>query len=101
MSQNDLAKALNVTRQSISKWEMGESLPQVDKVMELCRLFKVSADDLLNDDILSDPSNTQQRQIVDSLYNCTSANAIFYTLQTTTPRIIPEKAEFDKFKDTC
>ena len=52
MSQNDLAKALNVTRQSISKWEMGDSLPQVDKVMEICRLFDVSADDLLNDDVV-------------------------------------------------
>ena len=52
MSQNELAKALNVTRQSISKWEMGISLPQVDKVMELCKLFDVSADDLLNDDIV-------------------------------------------------
>lgn len=67
---------------------------------EYAQAFK-NIDNLLNDDILSDPSKTQQRQIVDSLYNCTSANAIFYTLQTTTPRIIPEKAEFDTFKDTC
>ena len=52
MSQEELAKALNVTRQSISKWESGETLPQIDKVMEICDLFKVSADELLNDKIV-------------------------------------------------
>lgn len=52
MNQEELAKALDVTRQSISKWETGISLPQVDKVMELCKLFNVSADDLLNDDVV-------------------------------------------------
>ena len=37
MSQEELAKALKVTRQSISKWELGTSLPQVDKVLERCQ----------------------------------------------------------------
>lgn len=51
-SQEKLAKLLNVSRQSVSKWESGESLPQIDKVMELCELFKISADELLNDKIV-------------------------------------------------
>ena len=39
MSQERLATLLNVSRQSISKWESGESLPQVDNVLELSKLF--------------------------------------------------------------
>ncbi len=52
ISQEELAKKLNVSRQSISKWESGESLPQIDKVMELSQLFKVTTDELLNDEIV-------------------------------------------------
>ena len=52
ISQAELAEKLNVSRQSVSKWESGESLPQIDKVMELCALFKVTADELINDNII-------------------------------------------------
>ena len=52
ISQEKLASLLNVSRQSISKWESGESLPQIDKVRELSVLFKISADELLNDEIV-------------------------------------------------
>lgn len=52
ISQERLAELLNVSRQSVSKWESGESLPQIDKVLDLCNLFKISADDLLNDEIV-------------------------------------------------
>lgn len=52
ISQEGLARKLNVSRQSISKWESGESLPQIDKVVELSELFKVSTDELLNDKIV-------------------------------------------------
>ena len=52
ISQEKLASLLNVSRQSVSKWESGENLPQIDKVMELCEIFKISADDLLNDKVV-------------------------------------------------
>lgn len=52
ISQEKLATLLNVSRQSVSKWESGESLPQVDKVIEICELFKITADELLNDKII-------------------------------------------------
>lgn len=52
ISQEQLAEMLNVTRQTVSKWESGESLPQIDKVMEICEKFKVTADELLNDKIV-------------------------------------------------
>ncbi len=49
MSQDALADSLLVSRQSVSKWEMDQSLPQIDKVMQICKLFSVSADTLLDD----------------------------------------------------
>ena len=52
ISQEELANELEVSRQSVSKWESGESLPQIDKVLELCRLFRISADELLNDEVV-------------------------------------------------
>jgi len=54
MSQEELASQITVSRQAISKWELGESIPDTDNVVQLCRLFNVSADYLLNDDVESD-----------------------------------------------
>ena len=52
ISQEALADMLKVSRQSVSKWESGETLPQIDKVLELCSLFKITADELINDSIV-------------------------------------------------
>jgi len=51
MNQEELAEKMGVSRQSISKWEMDQALPQLDKVMQLCSLFKVTADELLQNKI--------------------------------------------------
>ncbi|MBQ3181737.1 MAG: helix-turn-helix transcriptional regulator, partial [Clostridia bacterium] len=51
MSQEQLAENLDVSRQSVSKWEMDQALPQLDKVIELCELFKISTDSLLKEKI--------------------------------------------------
>lgn len=57
ISQEQLAEKISVSRQSISKWEMGQALPQIDKVLLLCELFGVSADELLQDKIDISASN--------------------------------------------
>ena len=49
MSQGDLAEALDVSRQSISKWETGGSVPELDKLIKLSQLFDVSLDELVLD----------------------------------------------------
>ena len=54
MSQEELASQITVSRQAISKWELGESVPDTDNVVQICKLFNVSADYLLNDDIETD-----------------------------------------------
>lgn len=51
VSQEKLSEQLNVSRQAISKWELGESLPDTENVVNLSKLFGVSIDYLLNDEI--------------------------------------------------
>lgn len=47
LSQEELAEQLNVTRQTISKWETDQSTPDFDKIVPLCNLYSISADELL------------------------------------------------------
>jgi phosphoglucosamine mutase len=51
ISQEQLAEKLSVSRQSVSKWEMDSALPQIDKVLQLCDVFNISADELLRDKV--------------------------------------------------
>ena len=48
-SQEELAEKLNVSRQSVSKWESGQSKPDLDKIVVLSNIFDVSTDYLLKD----------------------------------------------------
>ena len=51
MSQEKLADLLDVTRQSVSKWESGQTYPEMDKLLAMCKIFKCSLDDLTNDEV--------------------------------------------------
>lgn len=50
-SQEELAEQLGVTRQSVSKWEGAQSVPDMDKVVQMSRLFGVTTDFLLKDEL--------------------------------------------------
>ncbi len=47
LTQEQLAEKLAVSRQSVSKWEMDQSLPEIDKVVQMSRLFSVGTDQIL------------------------------------------------------
>ena len=47
LSQGDLADALEVSRQSVSKWETDASIPELDKLLRLAELFGVTLDELV------------------------------------------------------
>ena len=47
LSQEEVADKLNVTRQTISKWETNQSMPDFDKIVPICKLYDVSSDELL------------------------------------------------------
>lgn len=50
-SQENLAERLNVSRQSVSKWESGASVPDLDKILLLSQIFQVTTDLLLKDEM--------------------------------------------------
>lgn len=58
ISQEQLAEKMSVSRQSVSKWEMDQALPQIDKIILLCDMFGISADDLLHDKVIIDRSKS-------------------------------------------
>ena len=49
LSQGDLAEKLDVSRQSVSKWETGQAVPELDKIIKLADLFGVTVDELVRD----------------------------------------------------
>ena len=57
ISQEQLSETLGVSRQSVSKWETDQALPQIDKVLQIAELFNVSTDELLRDKLEIRSSN--------------------------------------------
>lgn len=56
LSQEELAEKLSVSRQAVSRWEVGSALPDAGNLLQLSKLFGVTADYLLNDDCQSVPN---------------------------------------------
>ena len=57
-SQDDLANNLNLSRQAISKWENDTSKPDIDNIEKISKIFSVTIDDLLNNDVVKDKAVT-------------------------------------------
>lgn len=47
LSQEEVAEKLNVTRQTVSKWETNQSSPDFDKILPICELFEISTEELI------------------------------------------------------
>ena len=65
LSQEQLAEKLGVSRQSVSKWESGQSYPEMDKVLQLCKLFKLNINELINENI----SDVVEKKAVNRISN--------------------------------
>ena len=52
LSQEELAEKVNVSRQSVSKWETGNAYPTMNNLLELCKIFHCRINDLVNDNII-------------------------------------------------
>lgn len=61
-SQLYVAERLQVSRQAISRWEVGSSVPSTENLMELSRLYGVSLDDLVSHDIEGKTPSTPESQ---------------------------------------
>ena len=67
LSQADLAEILNVSRQAISRWEVGTSAPSMDNLSALSRLYNVSVDSLMRPDnnaetIVKEQVNNEEKE---------------------------------------
>ena len=58
LSQEELAAQVGVSRQAVSKWELGDATPEVDKLLALARAFGVTTDELLSED---EPAGSQEQ----------------------------------------
>ena len=80
LSSEQLAEQCNVTRQAVSKWELNESVPDVDKIIQLSHVFNVSTDDLLFDSKKQLHANTSKPWSIDKVNQmivlCTGMNVI-------------------------
>ena len=58
LSQEELGYKLNVTRQTVSKWELGQTTPEMDKLIEISKIFNISVDELINESETKNDSNS-------------------------------------------
>jgi len=66
MSQEELAEQLHVSRQAVSRWEMGTAIPDATNLLKISKLFNVTTDYLLNDDYNSDEDLPRIKEIRDN-----------------------------------
>ena len=64
MSQDDLAEKLEVSRQSVSKWETAQSTPDLDKIIKLADLFGVSVDELVREGERPQPPEPPEAKVI-------------------------------------
>ena len=62
MSQEVLAEKVGVSRQSVSKWEVGDAYPEMSNIVALCSIFKCNINDLINDNITDVESFDKETQ---------------------------------------
>ena len=63
MSQEQLAEKVNVSRQSVSKWETGEAYPEMNNILELCKIFNCKINDLVHPE-MSDISSLDEEIVM-------------------------------------
>lgn len=83
LSQEQLAEMLEISRQSVSKWESGQTYPEMDKLIQLCRIFDCTLDDLTNDDIsdvsIQEKQKSQVSTIIDKMLNAIDKTYTLFT----------------------
>lgn len=62
LSQEEFGNKLNVTRQTVSKWELGQTTPEMDKLVEISKIYNISVDELIKE---TEEKNTENPVIED------------------------------------
>lgn len=106
MSQEKLAEKLNVSRQAVSRWESGTAQPDASNILQLSRLFEVTADYLLNDEYEDDrdalstkqENNAENKKFKNIIGVCLSiagllGNFVIYIISRTVKVMVPYISE--------
>lgn len=64
LSQEEIAEKLNVSRQAISRWEMGTAMPDAQNLLQISKIFKVSIDFLLNNELAENVKTSANNAVV-------------------------------------
>lgn len=67
LSQEELAEQLGVSRQAVSRWELGQTLPDIPNLLQLCELFGVNADYLVRDEEQATAKSDQSAKTIAKL----------------------------------
>lgn len=62
LSQEELGNKLNVARQTVSKWELGETTPEMDKLIKISEVFNITLDELIKDEKVNEKTNNTNSQ---------------------------------------
>lgn len=83
LSQEQLAEMLEISRQSVSKWESGQTYPEMDKLIQLCKIFDCTLDDLTNDEVsdvsIQEKQKSQVSTIIDEMLNAIDKTYTLFT----------------------
>lgn len=90
LSQEQLAEMLDVSRQAVSKWESGQSYPEMDKLLSLCKIFKVSLEELTNEDIKELNVDSKSKNVINSMIDqvVNFINRTFKMVTTVSPKVL-------------
>ena len=84
LSQEQLAEQLNVARQTVSKWELGETTPEMDKLIKMSEIFKISLDELMKEETqgetVNDPNNTNSQKLAGMTIKILKEIGIFFII---------------------
>ena len=68
LSQELLADKLGVSRQAVSKWESGSSYPDMEKMIDMCKILNCTLEDLLDDGVVKETNSSNNTKINFSCY---------------------------------
>lgn len=68
-SQEQLADKLGLSRQAISKWELGSSYPDMEKMIQMCNLFNCTLEDLMDDGVIKENKENNSKQNFNKYFN--------------------------------
>lgn len=76
LSQLQLAEQLNVSRQSISKWELNESVPDINKIIKLSEVFSVSVDELVRENPTASDGQADTPSTIEEIVKMNDADSL-------------------------